>query len=69
MFSLYPRGGKTYLPMPESGSRVFTMSTMDTTGLKPGQIGFKGCNHAWRCQCRRVMGECWGKSDSDYCNS
>lgn len=41
MFSLYPRGGKTYLPMPESGSRVFTMSTMDTTGLKPGQIGLK----------------------------
>lgn len=41
MYSVYPRGGRVYLPMPESGGRTFTMSTVDTAGLLPGIINFK----------------------------
>lgn len=40
-FTVYPRGGKIYLPLPELGSRTFTMSTVETAGLTIGENAFK----------------------------
>lgn len=40
-YTFYPRGGKIYLPLPETGSRTFTMSTVETAGLTIGENAFK----------------------------